>query len=196
MTVRAQSGLTLIEILVILLVILTLTALAVPPLLNARTRAEVARVQQDLQVVESAVEWYFMDHKKYPETPSSTSLSGQSTREMGLQKLIEPVQYLDSTPVDRFRSSVLVQGSDPIYEFGSGGNPKAGKYVPAWIIVSAGPDGVINSRNLDTFPLGSIVEEYSPTNGIRSEGDIVRYGGHYGDGDWFLNGRRVGSAAP
>jgi general secretion pathway protein G len=194
----AQRGLTFIELLVILLVILTLISLAVPPLLNARLRAEVARVQQDLQVVESAVEWYYMDQKRYPESTASNILSDpQAPKDKGLLHLMSPVRYLDSLPEDPFQSGSWVDGSDMLYEFGSGGNPAATGYrVEAWMLVSCGPDGDMDSHHVSTFPLGASALEYNPTNGLRSDGDILRYGGHYMDGNWFLNDRRITNTAP
>ncbi len=189
---RAVAGFTIVELLVIVLILLTLTTLALPPLLSARTRAEIARAQQDLQVLESAVEWYFMDHKRYPESTDAAVLSNpQGPKEEGLLRLMSPIRYIDRLPEDRFQDSMLDK-NELLYEFGSGGNPASnGKRIEAWLLVSRGPDRVMDSRHIDTFPLGSVVIEYSPTNGLKSTGDMVRYGGAYMDGNWFLNGRRV-----
>ena len=64
---KCRKGLTLIELLVVLLVILTLALIAIPPFMNARLRADIARVNQDLQYLESAIEFYYLDHKRYPD---------------------------------------------------------------------------------------------------------------------------------
>lgn len=190
---RNERGLTLIEVLVILLVIMTLAVIAIPPLLNARTRAEIARTQQDLQVVESAVEWFYMDNKTYPESTPPTALSNPGVwNRRGLLRLMEPVRYLDNLPSDRFQNTSLFGSSDLLYEFGSGGNRVVNGYrIEAWMLASRGPDGLPDTRHIDTFPMGTVAREYSPTNGLRSEGDILRYGGHYTEGNWFLNGRRI-----
>lgn len=189
---RAVAGFTIIELLVIVLILLTLTTLALPPLLSARTRAEIARAQQDLQVLESAVEWYYMDHKRYPESTDAAVLSNsQSDKEEGLLRLMSPIRYIDRLPEDRFQDSLLDK-NDLLYEFGSGGNPASnGKRIEGWLLVSRGPDRTADSRHVDTFPLGTVVIEYSPTNGLKSVGDMARYGGAYNEGNWFLNGRRI-----
>lgn len=189
---RNEKGLTLIELLAIVLVILTLVSLAVPPFLSARTRAQIAQVQQDLQVIESAVEWYYMDHKRYPESMRATILSeSQDRKDEGLLRLMTPIRYLDGVPEERFSDSSLINNSELLYEFGAGGNPSQGNPIDAWIVISRGPDGDMDSRHVSTFPLGTVAVEYNPTNGLRSDGDIVRYGGDFGDGNWFLNGRRI-----
>ncbi len=189
---RAVKGFTIIELLVVILVLLTLTTLALPPLLGARTRAEIARAQQDLQVLESAVEWYYMDHKRYPESTDAAVLTNsQSEKEEGLLRLMSPIRYIDRLPEDRFQDSLL-ESDELLYEFGSGGNPASnGKRIEAWILVSRGPDRTADSRHVDTFPLGTVVTEYSPTNGLKSTGDMAKYGGNFIAGNWFLNGRRI-----
>lgn len=189
---RVERGLTIIELLVIILIILTLVTLSIPPLLSARTRAEVARAQQDIQVLASAVEWYYMDHKKYPESTKPTALSNpQENLQKGLFRLLDPIRYIDRLPEDRFQDNMVDQ-TGLLYEFGSGGNPSAtGKRIEAWILVSRGPDHVVDSRHIDTFPMGTVAQEYSPTNGLKSSGDMIRYGGSYNEGNWFLNGKRI-----
>ncbi|MCA9410513.1 MAG: prepilin-type N-terminal cleavage/methylation domain-containing protein [Candidatus Omnitrophica bacterium] len=194
---RRNGGLTLIELLVVLLVILTLALIAIPPFLNARLRADVARVNQDLQYLESAIEFYYLDHKRYPESSDdlvlSQSKSGNGDSE-GLLRLTTPVKYIDHLPEDRFHDWRLLDSSELTYHFGSGspnGVKRKEHVLPAWILVSVGPDNILNSKGIDNFPFGTRVTEYSPDNGLRSEGDIVRYGGEWTQGDWFLNEKRI-----
>jgi len=189
-------GLTLIELAVILTVVFILIALTIPPLRNARLRAEVARVHQDLQAIESAVEWYYNEHERYPEAAQTNQLADGEGDGMdnGLMRLVEPVPYLDIAPQDRFQTGSLFGKEYQLYQFGSGGNQRVnGHYSGAWMVVSVGPNGRIESRRIDTFPEATVAEEYSPTNGLRSDGDILRYGGNWNSGDWFLNGKRINS---
>jgi prepilin-type N-terminal cleavage/methylation domain-containing protein len=192
-----KRGLTLIELLVVLLVILTLALIAIPPFLNARLRADVARVNQDLQYLESAIEFYFLDHKRYPESSDDTALSRftqDSTDSDGLVRLTSPVRYIDHLPEDRFHDWKFLDNPELTYHFGSGspnGVKRREHVIPAWILISVGPDNLLNSKGIDNFPFGTRVTEYSPDNGLRSEGDIVRYGGEWTQGDWFLNGKRI-----
>ena len=192
-----KRGLTLIELLVVLLVILTLAIIAIPPFMNARLRADVARVNQDLQYLESAIEFYYLDHKRYPESSDDTVLSkaqqGDGEKD-GLMRLTNPVRYIDHLPEDRFHDISFFDNTQRVYYFGSGspnGVKRREHILPAWILVSVGPDNLLNSKGIENFPFGTRVTEYSPDNGLRSEGDIVRYGGEWTQGDWFLNGKRI-----
>jgi len=186
-----ERGFTLIELLVVVLVLLTLVLIAGPPLRNAQLRAEIAQVQKDLKVVESAMEWYYLDHKKYPDGPENGSLSNRSSsRKAGLGLLTEPVQYLEEIPADRFHDRDDIEVGRKTYKLGSGGL-KEGPYIPAWILVSSGPDRFTDTSRIGTFPMGTTAYNYDPTNGLRSEGDILRFGGDWSEGDWFLNGHRI-----
>lgn len=195
-----SRGLTLIELLVIILVIMTLILVATPPLLNARLRAEVARVQQDMQVVESALEWYYLDHKRYPESSAADALStnsnsrtSTSTAGKGLMRLSEN-EYLEILPEDRFIDATKIYQGPKVYQFGSSGVPPGAspsRAVPAWILVSPGPDKITDSQAIGDFPYGTISWQYDPTNGLKSEGDIVRLGGDWQLGDWYLDGQRI-----
>lgn len=195
-----NKGLTLIELLVIVLVILTLILVATPPLLSARLRAEIARVQQDMQVVESALEWYYLDYKRYPESSGSDLLSTNggsrnpaSRVGKGLLRLSEN-EYLEYLPEDRFIDGAKVTSGSKVYQFGSSGAPPGAspsRGVPAWILVSPGPDRITDSQTIADFPFGTISWQYDPTNGLKSEGDIVRLGGDWQLGDWYLDGQRI-----
>ncbi len=194
---HSRKGLTLIELLVVLLVILTLALIAIPPFMNARLRADVARVNQDLQYLESAIEFYYLDHKRYPESSDDTALSksrsGNSDGD-GLIRLTHPVKYIEHLPEDRFHDWTFLENADLIYHFGSGspnGLKRREHIIAAWILVSVGPDNILNSKGIENFPFGTRVTEYNPDNGLRSEGDIVRYGGEWTHGDWFLNENRL-----
>ena len=195
-----NNGLTLIELLVIILVILTLLLVAMPPLLSARLRAEVARVQQDMQVVESALEWYYLDYKRYPESSGSDALStnggsraSANRAGKGLLRLSEN-EYLEYLPEDRFVDTTKVSVGSKVYQFGSSGAPPGAhplRGLPAWILVSPGPDRITDSQTIGDFPFGTISWQYDPTNGLKSEGDIIRLGGDWQLGDWYLDGQRI-----
>ena len=197
---RKQSvGFTLIESLVVLLIIMTLVLVALPPLLNARLRAEIARVQQDMQVVESALEWYYLDYKKYPESSGADLLSARGgDRNRGLGRLAN-LKYLDLIPEDRFQDSTSNIPGPLVYQFGSSGRSPSTNWkrsVPAWILVSPGPDNRTDTQYAEQFPFGTVAWRYNPLNGLRSEGDVLRYGGDWQLGDWYLDGHRIKEPVP
>jgi len=197
---KRSDGLTLIELLVVLLIIATLILIAIPPMLKARLRAEVARTQQDLQVVESALEWYFLDYQAYPESSGADLLyRSRGENHWGLRRLTQH-KYLDHVPEDRFKDDALVLPGAAVYQFGSSGRPngKTGRAapIPAWILVSCGPDNDTDTLYADQYPFGTVVWEYDPTLGARSDGDIIRYGGDWDRGNWYLNSKQIKEPEP
>lgn len=62
-----RRGFTLIEILVVIAIIATLATAVVMSIGSAPDEAKVARVQSDINVMESALERYRLDMGRYPE---------------------------------------------------------------------------------------------------------------------------------
>ena len=93
-----QSGFTLIEIMVVVVILGILAALIAPNVINRIDDAQSVKVQQDLRALESALKLYRLDNFRYPDT------------EDGLEALITPPQdpnvrwpaggYLDRLPKD------------------------------------------------------------------------------------------------
>jgi general secretion pathway protein G len=94
-----QSGFTLIEIMVVVVILAVLGALVVPNILDKVDQARVTRAQADIRAVGTALDLYRLDNFKYPTT------------EQGLQALVkQPVDptitnyrsggYLSSLPKD------------------------------------------------------------------------------------------------
>ena len=122
-----QSGLTLIELMVVLLIIGILGALVVPRLIDRADDARVTAAKADVQNLAQALKLYRLDNKAYPTT------------EQGLQALVqkpttEPVPlmwraYLDKLPNDPWDRpyqylSPGVRGEIDVFSFGADG--KAG----------------------------------------------------------------------
>jgi general secretion pathway protein G len=94
-----QSGFTLIEIMVVVVILAVLGALVVPKILENVDKARVTRAQSDIRAIQTALDLYRLDNFKYPTT------------EQGLQALVtQPVDptitnyrsggYLPSLPKD------------------------------------------------------------------------------------------------
>lgn len=65
-TTGRGAGFTLIELLIVVAIIAILALIAAPNLLEAQTRAKVARVRADLRAVATALESYATDWSAYP----------------------------------------------------------------------------------------------------------------------------------
>ncbi|GAB4368560.1 MAG: hypothetical protein Kow0062_01780 [Acidobacteriota bacterium] len=69
-----ERGFTLVELLIAVAIIAVLMAIAIPELLEARTRAEMRSVVSDLRSVHTAFKEYFIDHNEYPDGGSNFNL--------------------------------------------------------------------------------------------------------------------------
>ncbi|MBX3704692.1 MAG: type II secretion system major pseudopilin GspG [Steroidobacteraceae bacterium] len=75
---RRESGFTLIEIMVVLVIIAILGALIGPQILGRVDEARVTAAKQDIQTLGTALDFYRMDNFRYPTT------------DQGLQALVKP----------------------------------------------------------------------------------------------------------
>lgn len=119
-----QSGFTLIEIMVVVVILGILAALIAPNVISRIDEAQVTKVKQDLRAIESALKLYRLDNFRYPDT------------EQGLEALSTPPQdpnarwpeggYLDRVPRDPWdRPYVYLypgnQGEFDVYSLGRDG---------------------------------------------------------------------------
>jgi len=65
---RRESGFTLIEIMVVLVIIAILSALIAPQILGRVDEARVTAARQDIQTIGTALDFYRMDNFRYPTT--------------------------------------------------------------------------------------------------------------------------------
>jgi general secretion pathway protein G len=94
-----QSGFTLIEIMVVVIILGILAAIVAPNVIGRIDDAQITRVKQDIRGIESALKFYRLDNFAYP------------TSEQGLDALVtkpadpnirnwKPGGYLDRLPKD------------------------------------------------------------------------------------------------
>jgi general secretion pathway protein G len=86
---KRQSGFTLIEIMVVVVILAVLGALVVPKILENVDKARVTRAASDIRAIQTALDLYRLDNFKYPTT------------EQGLQALVS--QPTDPT-ITNYRS--------------------------------------------------------------------------------------------
>ena len=65
---RRESGFTLIEIMVVLVIIAIMTALIAPQIMGRVDEARVTAAKQDIRTLETALDFYQMDNFRYPST--------------------------------------------------------------------------------------------------------------------------------
>jgi general secretion pathway protein G len=128
-----QSGFTLIEIMVVVIIIGLLAAVVVPQFLGRVDDARVAKAKQDIQAMQTALTMFKLDNYVYPTT------------EMGLKAL---AQKPDSPTIKNWRAGGYLQhvNKDPwgndyvylnpgthggdydLYSLGADGQPGGEKY--------------------------------------------------------------------
>jgi general secretion pathway protein G len=124
-TPRAETGFTLIEIMVVVIIIGLLAAVVVPQFLGRVDDARIAKAKEDIQALETALTMYKLDNFNYP------------TPEMGLKALVEkpndpnvknwrPGGYLKHLNKDPWGNDYQYQvpgshGEYDLYSFGADG---------------------------------------------------------------------------
>ncbi|MBD3267978.1 prepilin-type N-terminal cleavage/methylation domain-containing protein [bacterium] len=183
------SGFTLIELLIVVAIIGILAAIAVPNFLNAQTRAKIAGAEADMRNIGSAIEMYRLDYNKPPRTMTEGCYTGtcegsQFSRVARLSKLTTPVPFMSSIPEDKFNRIALETGQLNTYPYWEPGfadgyrTPnRLGMHFKEqrkpnglWALMSYGPDGDFEAAG------GGDLAPFDVSNGLLSNGDIMRFG--------------------
>lgn len=141
----------------------------------------------------------------------------------GATQLTTPIAYMTSLLSDPFTGANkdITGGTADGYRIGSGtwsypnnnatppdhqdGNAvfNANGAAPSYITLSPGPDKKRNRMGYKCFPYKStngsetgFYEDYDPTNGTISGGDIMRFGGGFMQGTWDRNALGRGPSGP
>ncbi|MBI1292171.1 prepilin-type N-terminal cleavage/methylation domain-containing protein [bacterium] len=184
LTKSARGGFTLIELLIVVAIIAILAAIAVPNFLEAQVRSKVARSENDLRTIATALEAYRVDNNYYPVTFLFSALPAR------LARLTSPIAYLSTQPQDPFfrKTQTGLGGYDPQYIYASGniyyGSValyESSTYTATiYSLGGRGPDADINVSGYCMAHPNAFVSKvnvlgrYDPTNGTVSAGDILR----------------------
>ena len=128
MKIIKQSGFTLIEVIVVLVILGILASIVVPNVISRTDQAQIVKAQQDIRALESALQLYRVDNFAYPTT------------DQGLQALVEkPTSgpeaknwqsggYIKKVPKDPWQNDYQYlspgdQGDFDLYSLGADGRP-------------------------------------------------------------------------
>lgn len=184
---RSTFAFTLMELLIVVAIIMILAAIALPNYHGAQARAKVARSQSDMRVIGMALETYRLDHNAYPPWTQNLVVGSDDRHpnQIRYYRMTTPTAYLSEIPRDPFSTKANAFDWEKwgwAYDYVDSYDPKNGLLDPeawghAWRINSWGPDCTNGYAGRYIGCIDGRPEFlYSPTNGIISNGDIVRVG--------------------
>ncbi len=122
---QKQKGLTLIEILVAITIIVIFVGVVVPRVMDKPDQARIARAKQDIRSIETALDLYRLDNFSYPSTDQGLEAL---VRQPSDAKNWKQGGYLKSLPKDPWENdyqylSPGAKGEIDIFTYGADGRP-------------------------------------------------------------------------
>jgi len=99
---RAQSGFTLIELMIVMAIIGILITLAIPSFVGAIKHAREAALKEDLQTMRTAIDTYTMDKQKGPQSLDDLIQDGY-------------LRAIPEDPMTRQKDTWVTDSSDSMY---------------------------------------------------------------------------------
>lgn len=121
-----QSGFTLIEVMVVVVILGILASIIVPKIMDKPDQARIVKARQDIRAIQSALEMYRLDNYVYPTTDQG--LDALVKKPSGNPEPPHWKQYLDRLPVDPWGHPYQylnpgVHGAIDIWSYGADGQP-------------------------------------------------------------------------
>ncbi|MHC4060424.1 MAG: type II secretion system protein [Planctomycetota bacterium] len=108
---KAQSGFTLVEILIVVVILGILAAIVIPQFTDASTEAKMSSLASDLQTVRGQIELYKIQHNDNPPSGTGATFVAQmtgTTDVYGASSGTEYGPYLERIPTEPFSDSDVV----------------------------------------------------------------------------------------
>lgn len=125
-TSQKQSGFTLIELMVVVVILALLATFVVPQIMDRPEQARVVKAQQDIRSIESALKMYKLDNFAYPSTDQGLEALAKKPEGNPKPRNYNPKGYLESLPQDPWGNDYLYlnpgeHGEIDIYSLGADG---------------------------------------------------------------------------
>jgi general secretion pathway protein G len=123
----SERGFTLIEIMVVVIILGILAAIVAPNVIGRIDDAQIARVNQDLRGIETALKFYKLDNFRYPDTEQSLDALVTRPADPSIKNW-KTGGYLDRLPTDPWGNNYEYlnpgnHGEIDIYTLGRDGKP-------------------------------------------------------------------------
>ena len=124
---KRQSGFTLIEIMVVIVILGILAAIVAPNVLGNVDKAQQEKVRQDLRAIDSALKFYRLDNYNYPTTEQGIEALVTKPADPNIKNW-RPGGYLPNLPKDPWGNpyeyeSPGQRGEIDIFTYGRDGAP-------------------------------------------------------------------------
>lgn len=121
-----QTGFTLIEVMVVVVILGILAAIVVPRVMDRPDAARITKARQDVRALESSLNLYKLDNFVYPNTDQG--LEALVSKPSGSPEPRNWKRYMDRLPKDPWGNDYQylapgVQGDIDIFSLGADGQP-------------------------------------------------------------------------
>ena len=125
---KQQSGFTLIEIIVVLVILGILASIVVPNVISRTDQAQVVKAKQDIRALESALQMYRVDNFQYPSTDQGLQALTEKPTTGAEAKNWQAGGYIKKLPKDPWQNEYQYispgeNGEFDIYSLGADGRP-------------------------------------------------------------------------
>ena len=149
---KPDAGVTLIEMMVVLVIIAIVAAIVVPNVIGRPDEARVAVARTDIRAIGSALELYRLDNRTYPTTSQGLAALVERPASPPEPSNWAAGGYLDAVPQDPWGD---------VYVYASPGRDEAG-----FDLVSLGADGAPGGEGVDADIVhGATVEQANGQTG-------------------------------
>jgi general secretion pathway protein G len=134
---RRNTGFTLIEVMVVVVILGILAAIVVPRIMDRPDEARITKARQDIRALEAALNLYRLDNYTYPTTD-------QGLEALTQKPVPEPPRwkeggYVDRLPMDPWQRpyqylSPGSRGALDIYSMGPDGQPGTDDDIGNWTL--------------------------------------------------------------
>ena len=125
---RNQSGFTLIEVIVVLVILGILASIVAPNVIGNVDKSRVVKAKQDIRAIESALQMYRVDNFKYPSTDQGLQALVDKPSSGAEAKNWQKGGYIPKLPKDPWQNDYQYispgeSGDYDIYSLGADGVP-------------------------------------------------------------------------